>query len=55
MLGVSAAGPQGAAKRLLEGIAAESVTIGGGRIKVRVSLGFSVAPMSCDGAPLTWE
>jgi diguanylate cyclase (GGDEF)-like protein len=55
MPGVSATGARDTAKRLLEAVAAESVTIDGGAIKVTVSLGFSVTPMSCDGKSLTWE
>lgn len=55
MPGVSAAGAQDAARRLLEAVAAEPVTIAGTAIDVAVSLGFSVAPMSCDGQSLTWE
>lgn len=55
MPGVSATGAQDAARRLLEAVAAEPVTIAGTAIDVAVSLGFSVAPMSCDGQSLTWE
>lgn len=44
-----------AAAALLAAVSAQPVTVDGHVIDVTVSIGFSVSPMGCDGAPLTWE
>jgi predicted signal transduction protein with EAL and GGDEF domain len=43
------------ARRLLHAVHASPVVSGGESIPTSVSIGFSLWPLDCDGAPLGWE